>query len=371
MLFESHWRHDVPKRKKMSENEAFRATLEMIAPGTQIREAISAILQARTGALLCFGNAARLSKLSEGGVKLDAEMTPQLLYELSKMDGSIILNEQGTRILYANRFLKPSPKYPSIETGTRHRAAQRFANQAKCIVLALSQRRASVTLYCHSRRYTLDSVQTLVNKGVQTLQILEKYVDVLRKTMSELTVRELGNVVTIFDVCRVLQRAEMVSRIQKEILPIILELGKEGRLLQLQMQETVQPLKEAALVIRDYYRERPGVSAETVAEKINSLSQEELMNLGSISQALGYGPNLRSVDSYMTPRGYHILQGINRLPAQIIDNLVKQFGTLKAIIAANKDQLDEVEGVGEVLAERIRSGLSLLSSQISSNGETV
>lgn len=356
------------KRKVMTENEAFRTALQMIAPGTQIREAISAILQSRMGGLLCFGNPARLSRLSEGGVKLDAEMTPQLLYELSKMDGAIILNAEGTRILYANRFLKPSPNLPSIETGTRHRAAQRFAAQAKCVVLALSQRRASVTLYCHSKRYTLDSVQTLVNKGAQTLQTLEKYVDTLRKTMNELTVRELGDVVTIFDVCRVLQRAEMVNRIQKEIEPILLELGTEGRLLQLQLQETVQPLKEAALVIRDYYKERPGVTAETVAERISALNAEELMNLGSISQILGYGPNLRSVDSYMTPRGYHILHAINRLSSPIIDNLVRQFGSLKAIMAASKEQLVEVEGVGEVLAERIRSGLNLLTNQLSNNG---
>ncbi len=358
----------MTQHKSMNDEEIFRAALEMIAPGTPIREAISAILQSHMGGLLCFGNPARLSRLSEGGVKLDAEVTPQLLYELSKMDGAIILNDKGTRILYANRFLKPSSNFPSLETGTRHRIAQRFANQAKCIVLALSQRRASVTLYCHSRRYTLDSVPTLINKGSQTLQTLEKYVEALRKTMRELIVRELGDVVTIFDVCRVLQRAEMVNRIQKEVLPIILELGTEGRLLQLQLQETVQPLKEAALVTRDYYRERPGVTAETVAERISTLSQEELMNLGCISQALGYGSNPRSVDSYMTPRGYHILHAINRLQSQIIDNLVNQFGSLKDILAANKEKLVEVEGVGEVMAERILSGISLLINQVSNTG---
>lgn len=353
----------------MNEAEVFQAALKMIAPGTQMREAISAILQSHMGALICIGNPTRLSRLSEGGVKLDAEMTPQLLYELSKMDGAIILNERGTRIVYANRFLKPSDRFPSIETGTRHRAAQRFASQAKCIVLALSQRRASVTLYCHSRKYNLDSVPTLINKGVQTLQTLDKYVDTLRKTMQELTARELNEAVTIFDVCRVLQRAEMVNRIQKEVLPIILELGTEGRLLQLQLQETVQPLKEAALVIRDYCRERSGVTEETVSERIGALSQEELMNLGCLSQALGYGPNPRSVDSYMTPRGYHILHAINRLPSQIIDNMVHQFKTLPEILAADKDKLVEVEGVGEVMAERIRSGITLLTNQIGKSGE--
>ena len=354
----------MPKRK-ISEAEAFRQALVMVAPGTEIREAISSILQSRMGALLCFGSVARLSRLSEGGVKLDAEMTPQLLYELSKMDGAIILNEQGARIHYANRFLKPATNIATTETGTRHRAAQRMAIQAKCLVLALSQRRTSVTLYSHSRRYALDSVQTLVNKGVQTLQTLEKYVDVLRKQMEELTTREINDVVTIFDVCRVLQRAEMVNRIRKEVDPIILELGTEGRLLHLQLQETIMPMKEASLVVRDYYRERQSVTVEGISERIAALTQEELVNLGCISQALGYGPNLRSVDSYMTPRGYRILHAINRLPAPLIDNLVGQLGSLKAIMYANKDQLVEVEGIGEVMAERIRSGVNLLISQVS------
>ncbi|NLO33732.1 MAG: DNA integrity scanning protein DisA [Candidatus Hydrogenedentes bacterium] len=359
----------MANRKKMNEDERFQEVLKMIAPGTPMREAISAILQSRMGALICIGNPTRLSRHSEGGVKLDAEMTPQLLYELSKMDGPIILNEEATRIVYANRFLKPSDRYPSTETGTRHRIGHRFANQTKCVVLALSRRRSSVTLYCHGRNYVLDSIQTLINKGVQTLQTLEKYVETLRKIMRELTTRELDDAVTIFDICRVLQRGEMVLRIQKEMEPIIVELGVEGRLLQLYLQETVQPLKEVAWVIRDYHRERPGVTEQTVLDRIAALTNEELMNLGCISQALGYGPNPKSVDSYLTPRGFHFLHAINRLPANIIDNLVEQFGSLPEILAAGKDKLVEVDGVGDVMAQRIRSGITLYMNQLGKFGE--
>ena len=124
------------------------------------------------------------------------------------------------------------------------------------------------------------------------------------------------------------------------------------------------------MVTRDYYRERPGVTADTIMERISDLEQEELMNLGCISQALGYGPNPRSVDSYMTPRGYHILHAINRLPSQIIDNLVNHLGPLNNILAADKDKLVEVEGVGEVMADRIRSGINLLVNQVSNAGES-
>lgn len=351
-------------KKKKSANEAFREALLMIAPGRSLREAISAIIQSGTGALLCFGEVKLLSELSESGVKVEAEVTPQLLYELSKMDGAIILNEDGTRIYYANRFLKPDAKIKSDETGTRHRIAQRLAAQAKCVVIAVSQRRSSVTLYVHNVRHVLDTIPTLVNKATQAIQTLEKYLSVMRTAMQELTTREFQDVVTIFDVCKAIQRTEMVERIAREIEPYILELGTEGRLIELQLQELIIPIAEARLVVRDYYRERPGVSYEDTQHKIADISEAELLNLGNISQALGYGPNVRSVDTYLSPRGYRVLQSTHRLSAQIIDNLIARFGGLQHIIRAPKDALVEVDGVGEILAERIRVSLNLLRNQL-------
>ncbi|MBX3178958.1 MAG: DNA integrity scanning diadenylate cyclase DisA [Candidatus Hydrogenedentes bacterium] len=354
----------MARKKKLTSEEAFRQALLVMAPGTSIREAISTILQAGTGALLCFGNPRRLLDLSEGGVMLDEEVTPQMLYELSKMDGAIILNESGTRIHAANRFLKPKANIHSDETGTRHRTAQRLANQAGCVVIAVSQRRSSVTLYVHDKRHILDSIQTLVNKAVQAVQTLEKYMNVLNQAMLDLTVREFQDVVTIFDVCKAVQRMEMVMRIAEEIEPYIIELGTEGRLIEMQMEELMLPVKEAELVIKDYFRERQNVTYETVRERISEISQQDLLNLGSISHALGYGPALRSVDTYLSPRGYRVLTSTHRLSNQIIDNLVQRFGTLQQVLRAPKDDLVEVDGVGEVLAERIRVSLSLLRNQL-------
>lgn len=351
-------------RKKKTSEEAYRDALLVIAPGTIIREAISTILQAGTGALLCFGSPKRLFDLSEGGVKLDEQVTPQLLYELSKMDGAIILNEDGSRIHSANRFLKPTAKTHSDETGTRHRTAQRLANQANCMVIAVSQRRNAVTLYVHDRRRILDSIPTLVNKAVQAVQTLEKYITVLNQAMQDLTVREFQDVVTIFDVCKAIQRMEMVMRIAREIEPYIIELGTEGRLIEMQLQELILPVKEAELVIKDYLRERPNANFGSIREKISELPKTELLNLGSISQAMGYGPKLRSVDTYLSPRGYRVLTSTHRLSPQIIDSLVERFGNLQQIIRAPKDDLVEVDGVGEVLAERIRVSLNLLRNQM-------
>jgi diadenylate cyclase len=313
--------------------------------------------------LLCIGDTKKLSKLSEGGVQLDAPITPQLLYELSKMDGAIILTEDGERILYANRFLKPDAKIQSDETGTRHRVAQRLAVQAKCIVVAVSQRRSSVTLYVHDRRHVLDSISSLVNKAMQAVQTLEKYMTVLNQAMHELTTREFQDIVTIFDVCKTIQRTEMVVRIAEEIEPYILELGSEGRLIELQLNELMLPVEEAHLVVKDYFREKQGATYEDVRERIAEIPQDDLLSLESISQALGYGATLRSVDTYLAPRGYRVLTKTHRLPPQIIENLVQRFLSLQAIVRASKDELVETDGIGEVLAERVRTSLQLLRNQ--------
>lgn len=354
----------MSKAKKKSNQEAFHQALLMISPGTTIRNAIAAILQARTGALLCFGEPKRLSNLSEGGVKLDAPCTPQLLYELSKMDGAIILNSNGSRVLYANRFLKPNDTIPSDETGTRHRAAERLARQAKCMVIAVSERRASVTLYMHDIRHVLESIPTLINKATQAIQTLEKYMKSLDQTLHDLSTREFQDMVTIFDVCKAIQRCEMVLRIAREIEPYILELGTEGRLIRLQLQELLMPIEEAELVIKDYFRGKGGVSFEQARARVADLSQQELLNLGSIGQALGYGPNIRTVDTYLSPRGYRMLTMTHRLTPQIVENLVQKFETLQQIMRAPKEDLVAVEGVGEVLAERVRVSLNLLRSQL-------
>lgn len=350
--------------KRKTTEDTYREALMMISPGTRLRDAISAILQSRTGALICIGDPKRLAELSEGGVKVDTPCTPQLLYELSKMDGAIILSKDAHHIIYANRFLKPDTSIVSNETGTRHRAAERIARQAKCIAIAVSERRSSVTLYVHKTKHVMDSIPTLLNKASQAIQTLEKYMYALKETLQELSIREFQDMVTIFDVCGAVQRCEMVRRISKEVDPHILELGTEGRLLSLQMHELLMPLEEAELVVKDYYRDKPGFEFSQVKEKIGELTQAEILNLSSISQALGYGPNPRSIDAYLAPRGYRVLTTTHRLPTQIIENLVERFGSLKEIIRAPKDELDAVEGVGEVLAERVRVSLDLLRNQL-------
>jgi len=354
----------MARKKKKTGQVALRDALMLVSPGTQLREAISAILQSGNGALICIGDVKRLADLSEAGVAINAEYTPQLLYELAKMDGAIILNEDASNIAYANRFLKPDSTIATDETGTRHRAAERIAKQSGAIVVAVSERRSSVTLYVQDVKHVLDTIPTLLNKAMQAINTLEKYIHVLDQATTDLSTREFEDVVTIFDVCKAIQRCEMVLRIAKEIEPYILELGTEGRLIAMQLKELVIPIEEAELVAKDYFRDKVGATYEQAQQKVDELTQQELLNLGSISQALGYGPNLKSIDTYLTPRGYRILTQTRRLTPQIIENLVQKFGSLQAIMRAPKEELCEVDGIGEVLAERVRLSLNSLRSQL-------
>ena len=347
-----------------AQDDLFRTALKMISPGAPIRDAISFILQSGTGALICFGAPKRMADLSEGGVQLDAPCTPQLLYELSKMDGAIILNMDGTRIFNANRFLKPRITIASQETGTRHRVAERMAKQAKCIVVAVSERRSSVTLFVGERKHVMDSLPTLLNRASQVLQTLERFIIALNVALDDLTAREFQDMVTIFDVCRAIQRYERVVRIADEMDPYILELGAEGRLIELQLQELMVSVKDSGLLIWDFYREKAKLNPESIRDRIGGLDEDDLLKLGNISQLLGYSSNMRSVDTYLSSRGYRVLTQTNRLTPQIIDNLVERFGSLQQIMRAPKDDLVEVEGIGEVLAERIRVGLNLLQNQL-------
>lgn len=349
-------------REELFADERSRKAIEMIAPGTALREGLSYILQGGTGALLVFGNKRGTSNITEGGISINQPFVPMQLYELSKMDGAILLDKDATKILRANVILQPSTSIISNETGTRHRAAERYAKETGQMVLAVSKRRSSMTLFVGDIKLNLDTVPTLLNKAMQTKATLEKYKESLDKVVFELSVRELEDLVTIFDVVRVVQRAEMVRRMLLEVETYVVELGVEGRPLALQLREYQDSMEEGMLVVRDYFKD--GKNWRSGADALAKLESKDVVELGSVAHCLGYSANLASVDDYLVPRGYRILRQTHRLPGAIIENLVNEFGNLRAIMQAPREALIAVEGVGEVRAEKLREGLKLLRNQL-------
>src|SRR5918912_3696062 len=203
--------------------------LEMVAPGTALREGIDNILHARSGGLLVIGEPEELSFLYSGGIKLDVDYQPALLYQLAKMAGAIILSANATKICWANVQLMPDPTIMSIETGTRHRTAERVSKQTGALVIAISQRRDVVSLYVDGAKYMLEDIPSVLAKANQALATLEKYRSRLEQVSTRLTALEFEGGVTLHDVLTVLQRAELVTRMAVEIERYIVELGTEGR----------------------------------------------------------------------------------------------------------------------------------------------
>src|SRR5919202_2676810 len=185
------------------------AALARIAPGTELRQAIDDIIRSREGALIVVGDPEALKFLYSGGIRLDQPFTPQLLYELAKMDGAIVVDAGVTKLAYANVQLMPDPTISSNETGTRHRTAERVAKQTGALVISISQQRETVSLFVGQSRYQLDSVADVLAKTNQALGTLETYRQRLDQVLTPLTALEFQNAVVLDDVLVVLQRAQM------------------------------------------------------------------------------------------------------------------------------------------------------------------
>ena len=223
-----------------------------IAPGTELRQAIDDIIRSHEGALIVIGDPQELSFLFSGGMRLDQPFTPQLLYELAKMDGAIIVNAAATKLVHANVQLMPDPTIASAETGTRHRTAERVAKQTDALVISISQQRETVTVFVGQSRYQLEPIADVLAKTNQALATLETYRTRLEQVLTRLTALEFQNAVMLDDVLVALQRAELTTRMAEEIERACVELGEEGRLIRMQLEELVAdvPDEKAALVLR-------------------------------------------------------------------------------------------------------------------------
>jgi len=339
--------------------------LKLVAPGTPFREGLDNVLRAKTGGLIVVGYSPEVMEIVDGGFSINCDFTPNNLYELAKMDGAIILSEDVSSILYANTQLIPDSSIPSSETGIRHRTAERVAKQTGKLVVSISQRRNVITLYQGNLRYSLKDIGVILTKANQAIQTLEKYKVVLDKTLTNLGAAEFEDVVTLLDVANVIQRAEMVLRVKDEIKRYINELGTEGRLIEMQMEELAGDAEEETFyLIRDYIRDNDEEKVIETANTLKKLSSDELLDPHHTIRLLGY-PNTNAVlDEIVRPRGYRILHHIPRLPSVIIHNLVMHFGNLSLIRNASIEELDEVDGIGEVRARTIKGGLERIQEQL-------
>lgn len=344
-------RRDLPR--EMSD------ALILVAPGTELRSAIDNIIRAHNGALIVVANPERLEQMNliSGGIRLDSRFTPMRLYELAKMDGAIIVSPNLSIIHYANVQLTPDPALSSEETGMRHIAGHRTAKQTGDLVVVVSERRRLVSLYQGMRGpHILEDIGVVLAKANSALATLEKFTRRLKDESRILTLHEYDGAVTLREVVGAISTFEYSVRIASEIEAYVRELGNEGRLVEMQLEQASHNVpEEYEALVRDYASE--GIDHELALEQLSELTSEELSEAVEITQILGYGSVGQTDDFIIKPRGYRQLVRVPRLPGRVAERLIEEFGSLRDLLEASEEELDEVEGVGQARARAIRRGL--------------
>jgi diadenylate cyclase len=343
--------------------DPLRATLALMAPGTALRDGLERILRGRTGALIVLGHDRMVESLCTGGFPLDVEFSATRLRELCKMDGAVVLSSDGTRIVRAAVHLMPDSAIPTEESGTRHRTAERVARQTGHPVISVSQSMHIIGLYVNGTRHVIDDSAAILSRANQALATLERYKLRLDQVSGALSALEIEDLVTARDAIAVVQRLEMVRRIADEIEGYVIELGTDGRLLALQLDELMAGVdSDRTLVIRDYLppSRRPRTANEALDE-LDRLAANELIDLGAVAKAIGFPGTVDALDGAVSPHGFRLLAKVPRLPGSIVDRLVEHFGSLQRLLGATVEDLQAVDGVGETRARGVREGLSRLA----------
>lgn len=344
-------------------NDKMLEILKLVAPGTELREGLENILKAKTGALIVVSDSEDILKIADGGFKIDEEFTSTNIYELAKMDGAIILSSDLKRIIRANVQLNPDFSISTRETGTRHKTAERVAKQSGELVISISERRGIITLFKGNFRYVINDTQSVLMRANQTLQALEKYKTVFDNMLSILSEHEFDDIVTLDTVINCIYRSETIMRMETDVKRSIIELGDEGRIVNMQLEELMANVEdEEKLIIQDYNINKE-ISTQGILEEIRKIDKKNLIVSEKIVKLLGYEVSSDILDTNVSPKGYRILSKVPKMPSSIIEKTVEAFGSLQHICSASIDELDDVEGIGEIRARIINQSLKRLQEQ--------
>ena len=344
----------IYSKEIVSEQEFFNV-LKFISPGTHFRSALEGALQSKRGALIVVENE-NTAEIFDGGFRIGARFTPQRVVELTKMDGAIVLSKDLKKINYANVLLAPDSKFKTIETGTRHKAAERTAKQAKTLVIAISEKKEQITLYYKNIRYPLTNTGDLLRKANEHIQLLEKQRKLFDDFVEKLNRSEIKNYFDLKLAINIIQKGKLIQKVVKELEKYSIELGGESTLIKISLKEIWMGVeKETDLVIKDYSK----VDLKRSNDFLNELTYHEILSEETIARALGYeNPNF-SVGSI---KGWRILSK-TLLSDDDIEKIIVYLGDgdLKTILESDetffigfyleieparklKEQIDKIKG---------------------------
>jgi diadenylate cyclase len=349
-------------------NEDLLEVLRELAPGTSLREALDAIIELGRGGLIMIAGQDQADEVVQSGFELNTEFTPQRLTELSKMDRAVVLGPNLKKIIYANAYLIPDPTIPSEETGTRHLTAERVAKQLGVPVIAISSALNRITIYYGQCKYVLHDIPTVISRVNQALRILEQYRSTFDDLLGELTLLEFEGRVFPSHIANVIQLIVQMLEVEDEIRPWFVELGTERELMELLLEWMMLGVDETfELLVRDFQvDERP---SEEIITTTRALPTEELLSVERIMEILGYelgaDRDLPLLDTPISSRGFRVLSEVPRLPLSVIEELVKEFGTVGKLLGAPEEELMRIKGVAKVRARAIKSRLERLKRRFS------
>ena len=338
--------------------------LAIVAPGTALRDGLDRIVRGNTGALIVVGSDAVVERICSGGFELDAEFSATRLRELAKMDGAIVLDADARRILRAAVQLVPDPALPTQESGTRHRTAERVAQQTGFAVISVSKSMRTIAVFAAGERYLLQDSAALLARAHQELATLERHKRRLQDSTRGLTALEIEDRATVTDIAVVAQQLELVSRVTAEIAGYLIELGTDAGLLGLQLDElTAGTRRERALLVRDYGPDPAGAASPCGADRLADLRAGDLLDLPAVAAAIGLR-NAADPDAHVSARGHRLLGQVPGLPETVADSLVAHFGALQKLLSASAHDLQQVPDVDGAMALTVRDGLARIAEAV-------
>ena len=332
------------KPRQLSCDERIEQAILMTAPGTAIRRALDMIIAGHLGALICVGDTEAVLAAGNDGFPLNISFTANRLFELSKMDGAIVIDRGLTQILRANFHLNPDPSLPTSETGMRHRTAARMSLLTEALVISVSERRQVVNLYIGGRSHQLRTVPEVMTSASQLITTLQTTRQSLDRSLLRLTSLELDNYVTLGDVTQILNYFETLMTAADELDKCIDQLGCEGRTVEMQREQLVGDMDaEFLLLIRDYARDSSEESAAAIRKSLHATDPATLRSPKCVARALGYD-ELRE-DSVMVPLGLRTLNRVSVVREGMADKIVDEYGNLRELLddlEQNPSRLDDL-----------------------------
>ena len=333
--------NQTPNEIRNRVNEAIGLT----APGTALRQALDMIIAGHMGALICVGDEENVLKAGNDGFPLNISFTSNRLFELSKMDGAIVIDRSLTQILRANYHLNPDPELPTTETGMRHRTAARMSLLTDAMVISVSERRQVVNIFVAGRGYQIKTVAELMNSVNPLVVAMQSTRQTLDRCLMRLTTLELENQVTLADLTEIFYLFEVLTTAGEELDYIILQLGSEGRTVKMQRAEFMGDLDdEYTLMIRDYASDSSEENAAAIRRALDETPTSRVNKAATVAKLLGYEG--LSEDSVMTSLGLRTLSNVSVVREGVADKIVDEYGSLQDLIDVIDENPERLEETG-------------------------